>query len=161
MKAHGKFSVLSAGDQETFSLLTALFGFLDIDVVGVGTVADTLQLAKLGGFAAHILGTRFSDGDGFELCRALKVEKPSVPTVFYTGDVLAGARRMGLKCGADAYLEKPYQGDIAAFVLALIRDGQQPHAGHPSILSSRTSNIGQEPEYLEVRTTVPMTLRAA
>ena len=125
MKAEGTFSVLSAGDEETSSLLSTVLSFSNIVVVAVDTVAEALKIAKGGGFDGYILGMRFPDGDGFELCQALKSQAPYVPIAFYTGDVAAADRTMGLFCGADAYLEKPYQGDLGSFVLELIRGGRQ------------------------------------
>jgi DNA-binding NarL/FixJ family response regulator len=61
---------------------------------------------------------------------ALKLESPYIPVVFYTGDVFAADRAMGLKCGADAYLEKPYGGDIGSFILELISEGRQLKAAY-------------------------------
>ena len=125
MKAHPKFRVLSAGNEGTASFLTGTLGLSDIEVVAVETMADAIRTAKCGSYDAYILGMRFSDGNGVELCRALKLESPYVPVVFYTGDVFAANRAMGLKCGADAYLEKPYGGDIESFILELISEGRQ------------------------------------
>ena len=102
-----------------------MLGLKDIEVVAVDTMADAIRSAKCESYDAYVLGMRFRDGNGVELCRALKIESPYVPVIFYTGDVFAADRAMGLKCGADAYLEKPYRGDIKAFILELIREGRE------------------------------------
>lgn len=130
MNAHRKFRVLSAGNEETASFLTGTLGLSDIEVVAVETMADAIRSAKCESYDAYILGMRFSDGNGVELCRALKLESPYIPVVFYTGDVFAADRAMGLKCGADAYLEKPYGGDIGSFILELIGEGRQLKAAY-------------------------------
>jgi DNA-binding response OmpR family regulator len=83
---------------------------------------------------------RFRDGNGVELCRALKIESPYTPVVFYTGDVFAANRAMGLKCGSDAYLEKPYGGDIESFILELISEGQQRKVAYIYARSHRRVN---------------------
>ena len=119
MNAHRKFRVLSAGNEETASFLTGTLGLSDIEVVAVETMADAIRSAKCESYDAYILGMRFRDGNGVELCRALKLESPYIPVVFYTGDVFEADRAMGLKCGADAYLEKPYGGNIGSFIFGI------------------------------------------
>jgi len=47
---------------------------------------------------------------------------------------------MGLKCGADAYLEKPYGGDIESFILELISEGQQRKVAYIYARSRRRVN---------------------
>ena len=109
-------------------MLAATLEFAQIRVVAADTVAEAQALAETEEFQAHILGLRFPDGNGFELCRHLKRLYPYIPNVFLTGDVMADDRELGLVCGADAYLIKPYQGDICAFVLELISEGRQRRA---------------------------------
>ena len=109
-------------------MLAATLEFAHIRVVPAHTVAEAQALAETEEFQAHILGIRFPDGNGFELCRHLKRSYPYVPNVFLTGDVLPRDRELGLLSGADAYLTKPYQGDICAFVLELISEGRERRA---------------------------------
>jgi two-component system OmpR family response regulator len=130
MRPTGLLRVLSAGDEETSAILAALLSFSHIDVIAADTIAEAIELAGSSNFDVHILETRFPDGDGFELCRALKRSIPYVPNVFFTGDVLPEDRARGLSCGADAYLTKPYQGDMCSLVLELISEGRQRRAAY-------------------------------
>jgi len=134
MRSTEALQVLSAGDEETSRMLAAALGFANIEVIAGDSIAEAKRLAEIEDFQAHILGIRFPDGNGFELCRHLKRSYPYVPNIFLTGDVLAGDREIGLACGADAYLTKPYQGDICAFVLELISEGRQRRAAATRIL---------------------------
>lgn len=130
MRPTGRQCVLSAGDEETSALLETLLGFEHIAVTAAHTVTEAKELAAIQDFDVHILGTRFPDGDGFELCRELKRISPLVPSIFYTGDMLPKDRSRGLACGADAYLVKPYQGDMVAIVRELIEEGHERRAAH-------------------------------
>lgn len=125
MKAHQMFRVLSAGDEETSFFLKAILGYSGIEVAAADTIADAIKKSWCGSYDAYILGTRFSDGSGFELCRELKIESPYAPIIFYTGDVMPADRKLGLQCGADEYLDKPFDGDIGAVVLELIAETRQ------------------------------------
>ena len=130
MKAHKMFQVLSAGNEETSSFLKAILGYSDIEVAAANTIADAMKKSRCESYDAYILGMRFGDGTGFELCRELKIESPHVPILFYTGDVMAADRELGLQCGADRYLDKPYEGDIGSFVLELITEGRRRKVAH-------------------------------
>lgn len=120
-----KHQILSAGDEETSSFLTGVLSLIDIDVISANTAEEAMKIARSTSFDAHILGVRFPDGNGFDLCRDLLRLRPLVPNAFLSGDVLSQDRVKALRCGADAYVTKPYEGDIGAFVTELIAIGRR------------------------------------
>jgi DNA-binding response OmpR family regulator len=56
-----------------------------------------------------ILELRLHDGDGLDLCRQLRAERPSLPIVVLTTRV--EARETALAAGATAFLTKPFEVD--------------------------------------------------
>lgn len=116
-----RIKVLSASDEVTADILAAQLRDHQIDVSWAETCEKAINMVHHQYFDAHILESRFPDGDGFELCRLLKRCDPDTPVAFFTGDVSPQDRARGLGSGACAYLTKPFNGDIAAFVLELIR----------------------------------------
>jgi DNA-binding response OmpR family regulator len=50
-------------------------------------------------------------GDGLTLCREVKAQHPTLPVVVITASGLARARREAHACGADAFVEKPFDPD--------------------------------------------------
>ncbi|MFA5160807.1 MAG: response regulator transcription factor [Elusimicrobiales bacterium] len=71
-----------------------------------------------------ILDRRLPDGDGLELCRALKTGSDALPApiLFLTSKNSTSDKVVGLKMGADDYLTKPFELDeMLARVEALMR----------------------------------------
>jgi DNA-binding response OmpR family regulator len=98
-------------------MLNATFKSSDIEVTSANTVAEGWRLAQSKNLDLYLLATRFSDGDGFDLCRRIHNLVPHKPILFYTGNARSADEQKGLAAGAVAYLVKPYFGDLKATIL--------------------------------------------
>lgn len=89
------------------------------------TIAAAQKALAEGGFDLIILDRNFTvEGrDGIELCREIrKTHAPDVPILILSAIKGSRERSKGLKCGADDYLEKPYDPvGLTARIEALLR----------------------------------------
>ncbi len=121
-----KFRVLYAETNEDACLMvTVTLNFTNIDVVTAGTIADAWRLATAEEFNLYLLDNRFPDGCGFDLCRRLRKSAPQTPILFYSADAYETDKAKGLAAGANAYLTKPYFGDLAATIRQAIEKKNQ------------------------------------
>jgi two-component system KDP operon response regulator KdpE len=77
------------------------------EAVPAGTVADALQLARVAVPDAAILDLVLPDGDGVELCRALR-EWSDMPILLLSAVGDEDRKVSALECGADDYVTKPF-----------------------------------------------------
>lgn len=105
-------------------------------VVSSARATTGLRLAAEEAFELIILDVMLPDGDGLELCRALRERGVTVPILFLTAKGDVGDRIRGLDAGGDDYLRKPFAlAELYARVRALgRRQGGSPlaqirHAG--------------------------------
>ena len=85
----------------------------ELDTSGYLTVAayhcqKALKLVKTDHFDLAILDVNLPDGDGFELCRKIKKEQPTLPVIFLTAKDLEQDVLKGFDLGADDYITKPF-----------------------------------------------------
>jgi two-component system, OmpR family, response regulator RegX3 len=103
---------------EPFSKALSREGF---EPVVARTAAKALQLAEDGGFAIVLLDLTLPDGDGRDVCRALR-RKSSVPILMLTARGTEADRVVGLELGADDYVVKPFSGaEVIARIRAILR----------------------------------------
>jgi len=108
MKLNKRLSVLYAeNNEDSGRMLSTLLGFSDIDVLLARNVREAFEAAQNRHFDLYLLDNRFSDGNGFELCRRLREFNPQTPIVFYSGDAHETDKQKGLAAGANVYLTKP------------------------------------------------------
>ncbi|MEM1449416.1 MAG: response regulator transcription factor [Planctomycetota bacterium] len=71
------------------------------------------------------------DGDGLDLCRALRTAGRSVPIILLTARDAPEQKVSGLDAGADDYVAKPYHlGEVVARIRSLLRrTGKSPSGG--------------------------------
>ena len=76
MKLNQRISVLYAEDNEDSGcMLSVLLGFSDIDVLLARSIKEAFRQAQNRHFDLYLLDGKFSDGNGFDLCRrALAME---------------------------------------------------------------------------------------
>lgn len=55
-----------------------------------------------------LLDINLPDGDGFELCRAIRARDPDIPILMLTAKTDEESAVAGIECGADDYIRKPY-----------------------------------------------------
>jgi len=79
-------------------------------------------------FDIVVLDAMLPDGDGFDLCREIRVES-TVPILMLTARGDATDRIVGLELGADDYLPKPFEPrELLARLRAILRRGRQPES---------------------------------
>jgi two-component system response regulator RegX3 len=108
---------------EPFSKALTREGF---EPVVARTAAKALELAQDGDFAIVLLDLTLPDGDGRDVCRALR-RSSSVPILMLTARGTEADRIVGLELGADDYVVKPFSGgEVIARIRAILRRAAQP-----------------------------------
>jgi two-component system, OmpR family, response regulator RegX3 len=103
---------------EPFSKALAREGF---EPVVARTAAKALELAPEGDFAIVLLDLALPDGDGRDVCRAIR-RSSSVPILMLTARGTEADRIVGLELGADDYVVKPFSGaEVIARIRAILR----------------------------------------
>ena len=88
----------------------------------VSSVADGQAAAASVAYDLLIVDLGLPDGDGLDFIRSLRVRKYGVPVLVITARAAVQDRVVGLDCGADDYLSKPFHhGELIARVRALLR----------------------------------------
>ena len=90
-----------------------------------------LAAALQGGYDAIVLDLMLPDGDGLEVCRAIRA-RSDVPILMLTARGEEADRIVGLEIGADDYLPKPFNPrELLARLRAILRrrSGGTPAAG--------------------------------
>jgi len=88
-----------------------------------------LYQAAITEYDAVVLDVLMPGIDGFEVCRELRQRGLGVPILMLTAKDAVESRILGLDCGADDYLVKPYDfGELLARLRAVIRRGRLPLA---------------------------------
>ncbi|RJF94553.1 DNA-binding response regulator [Oleomonas cavernae] len=86
------------------------------------SLADAVDLARLGRFDIAVLDRRLPDGDGLSLVPVLHRLQPGLPILALTARDASGDRVDGLNAGADDYMGKPFvQAELVARLRALLR----------------------------------------
>jgi len=87
--------------------------------------ADGEDLAAAIPFDAILLDLMLPDRDGFEVCRNLRRRKIATPILMLTALSTTEDRVLGLDCGADDYLAKPFRfEELLARIRAMTRRHQ-------------------------------------
>lgn len=101
-------------------------------------------------YDAIVLDLMLPDGDGVDVCRAIRTGGAAVPILMLTARDSVQARVEGLDSGADDYLTKPFDfQELLARLRAIIRRGNRPplpeqlHAG-PLILDTRARRVARD-----------------
>lgn len=92
---------------------------------------DALARARTETFDAILLDVMLPGKDGFEICRELRRSHIQTPVLMLTARAQEAEKVLGLECGADDYVTKPFAiRELRARVAALLRRSrlQQPAA---------------------------------
>jgi len=92
---------------ESCELLVLWLSDSGYEVAPANNMSLGLRLAKSGIFAACILGDKFPDGTGLELCREIRSFDPNTPIIFYSALTRDCDQDAAMNAGAQAYLIKP------------------------------------------------------
>ena len=113
---------------EPFAKRLAREGF---EPVVARTAARALELAEDGDFAIVLLDIALPDGDGRDVCRAIR-RSSSVPILMLTARGTEADKIVGLELGADDYVVKPFSGaEVVARIRAILRRAATPEPGTP------------------------------
>jgi DNA-binding response OmpR family regulator len=104
------------------------FGF---QVTATGSAAALRESVRHGSPDLFVLDIGLPDGDGFEVARWLRAERPRAGIVMLTGRGDTADRVRGLSEGADAYLAKPVEIDVLVATLYSLARRLQPAAAAP------------------------------
>ena len=92
----------------------------------VSTVADALESAAQVDFGFVLLDLTLPDGDGRDICRALR-RRSAVPIVMLTARGTEFDKVIGLELGADDYVVKPFSSaELIARMRAILRRTEEP-----------------------------------
>ncbi len=129
-----------------------------VDVEKDGLAADRRLSVHHGDYDLVILDLLLPGKDGIALCRDARERGIVTPVLMLTARDAVEDRVLGLDCGADDYLVKPF-----AFVELLSRIralGRRPRAAHAPVL--RVGSLALDPATQEARCdghTLPLTLK--
>src|SRR5512133_3246889 len=110
--------VLVVDDKEN---MLKLFGRILSDGFAVRTASDGARALALIGteeFDVVVTDIRMPGAGGFEVLQAVKARAPATEVVMMTGYATVGDAVQAMKMGAYDYLEKPFDPDAAALVVA-------------------------------------------
>jgi DNA-binding response OmpR family regulator len=109
------------------------------------------ELATPHGFAMVMFDVGLPDGDGIDLCRALRARDPHIPILILSARVDETTAVAGIEGGADDYVRKPYGlRELTARMRRLLearrRDKEVAAFGPLSMdLARRTAAVGDAP----------------
>src|SRR4051812_11138789 len=124
--------LLVEDDAELASILRAGLTEEGFQVVREAAFAAGKSRAILGAFDVIVLDVMLPGGDGFELCRTMRVRGVATPVLMLTARDAVEDRVRGLDSGADDYLPKPFAfRELVARVRALAR---RPPSAVPDVI---------------------------
>lgn len=94
-------------DRDTCYMVSILLSQAGYDVTSASTVTEGLEFARSNGFDMILLDSRFEDGEGIELCRAIRDFNHETPIFFYTGITQESETKKMLGAGAQGLFIKP------------------------------------------------------
>jgi two-component system copper resistance phosphate regulon response regulator CusR len=100
--------LLVEDDPGLAAIIKTGFGEHGVQVVTVPGYAEGKMKATLGSFDVLILDVMLPGGNGFDLCRELRVREIGTPILMLTARDTVDDRVAGLEVGADDYLTKPF-----------------------------------------------------
>jgi two-component system copper resistance phosphate regulon response regulator CusR len=100
--------LLVEDDPGLAAIIKTGFGEHGVQVVTVLGYAEGKMKATLGSFDVLILDVMLPGGNGFDLCRELRVREIGTPILMLTARDTVDDRVAGLEVGADDYLTKPF-----------------------------------------------------
>ena len=120
--------LLVEDDTELADILAAGLREHHIDMVLAGDVREGRDRASSGIYDVIVLDVMLPDGNGFDLCAAVRATGISTPILMLTARDAVDDRVRGLEAGADDYLTKPFAfRELVARVRALSRRHPEIH----------------------------------
>lgn len=111
--------LLVEDDAEVCDVLTFLLGKEGYEVRPALSLREAMSLPER--FDLYVIDRQLPDGDGLELCRAVKRQAPRGRVVIYSGSAFPEDHKAAYAAGADAYVNKPHLAHLAKTVKELLR----------------------------------------
>ena len=132
-------------DIDSIELVTFTLGMANFEVITASRFDEAVEFAKSGTFDLYLLDGLVNSGYSFELCRKLRAIDPVTPVVFYTALGFPQDIKDGIAAGADAYLVKPFSGDLAETLRKTIDEKKLRMAKPPVHRLSTAYNAATRP----------------
>lgn len=125
---HAAATVLVVEDEPSIAdVLGITLRFHGFDVVTSDSVRSAVTVARTSRPDAVLLDISLPDGDGRQLCRMLRAERPDIAVVFLTARDSPAEVVQGLRLGGDDYITKPFHVDeVVARLHAVLRRVRPP-----------------------------------
>ena len=123
MKGHGAITrlLMIEDDRALAEMVATYLGRAGMTLEHRESAEAGLAAALQGGYDAVVLDLMLPDGDGLELCRAIRA-RSDVPILMLTARGEEADRIVGLEIGADDYLPKPFNPrELLARLRAIMR----------------------------------------
>jgi DNA-binding response OmpR family regulator len=128
-------------DEDSRVMLKALLSLARIEAITVETAAHALSMMRAERFDVCVMDAWLPGVDGFELCRQMRVIKPHVPILFFSGAAFEADKKMGMEAGATAYVVKPDIAGLLRSVMQFVSFAVIPTASQVSPLRRKVRNI--------------------
>lgn len=115
-------------DIDSIELVRFTLEAAEMRLTAVDSAEEALHLAGEQEFDLFLLDGLLPSGYSFDVCPKLRIAAPGIPIVFYTALSFPDEVQQGTDAGADAYLVKPFMGDLAETLKEIIlqRSGSRP-----------------------------------
>jgi DNA-binding response OmpR family regulator len=116
-------------DKDSREMVTFLLSSSSMEIATATTSEEAARLAENDPFDLYLLEGFLPAGDSFGLCRELRRNAPSTPIIYYSRLGFPTDIKKGLDAGADAYLVKPYAGDLKEAVTDIVLNAKMIKCG--------------------------------
>src|SRR3712207_5899400 len=106
-------------DAEGCDVLAFLLGKEGYEVRPALSVGEAMP--RRGRFDLYVIDRQLPDGDGLDLCRAVKRQDSGARVVIYSGSAMPEDHKAASAAGADAYVNKPHLSHLAKTVKDQLR----------------------------------------
>lgn len=111
-------------DADSIELVKFTLGLAGMRVTAAESSDEALRLAGEESFDLILLDGLLPSGYSFDLCPEFRATAPGTPIVFYTALGFPTEIQQGADAGADAYLVKPFLGDLAETLTKIIENAE-------------------------------------
>lgn len=111
--------LLAEDDPDVCDVLTFLLGKEGCEVTCAASLREALALQER--FDLYVIDRQLPDGDGLELCRAVRRHGTGARIVVYSGSAQPEAHKAAYDAGANACVNKPHLTHLATTVKDLLR----------------------------------------
>lgn len=126
-------------DEDNIEMVTFMLELSGMRVTAVRESKDAARLARENSFDLFLLDGLLACGTSLDLCKYLRSLSPATPVVFYSALVFPDDVKNGLEAGAEAYIKKPYSGDLAEAVLNVVHGARTRSAPVPAKILQPTT----------------------